>query len=287
MIVEASTLTSASRIRAQYATDSPLGSISLSGFNRNSRGIPRRPFRVLGSYALVFVIDGSATYEDANGLALELVMGDMLVVFPEVPHTYYVEGDGCWTELYFVFDGPIFDLWRRSGLLNPSKPRVHLGPLDFWLARFESILGAPHQPGIAPSLLEVCRLQLVLSEALVGIGRNGSQQNDERVWLSHACSLLDLGLESEIDFLQVAHSLNMSYDGFRKRFRRLTQLSPAKYRSIRGVEIACELIQEGHLTNRQIADQLGFCDEFYFSRRFKQITGYSPTEWRNRLPQSR
>ena len=286
MIVEISTVTSVSKVRAQYSTDSPLGSISLSGYNRNSRGIPRRPLRVLGSYALVFVVDGSAIYEDANGLELELATGDMLVVFPEIPHTYYVEGEGRWTELYFVFEGPVFDLWRSSGLLNPSKPIVHLDPLDYWLERFESILGAPHQPGIAPSLLEVCRLQLVLSEALVGIGHGGNQQSEEGVWLSRACSLLDLGIESEIDLQQVAHSLSMSYDGFRKRFRRLTQLSPAKYRSIRGVEIACELIQEGNLTNRQIADQLGFCDEFYFSRRFKQITGYSPTEWRDRLPQS-
>ncbi|HET9660474.1 MAG TPA: AraC family transcriptional regulator [Thermomicrobiales bacterium] len=277
----------ASRLSARYAAESPLGAITLSGFNRNSRGIPRRPFRVLGSYAMVYVIDGTAIYEDARGVTFDLVVGDLLLVFPEIPHTYFVAGEGQWTELYFVFEGPVFDLWRESGLLNPNLPILHLEPLDDWLERFESILGAPHQPGIAPSLLEICRLQMVLSEALVSSRQSSGRQHEDRDWLARACTLLDLGLESEIDLEKVAHSLNMSYDGFRKRFRRLTQLSPAKYRSIRGVEIACELMQRGNLTNRQIAERLGYCDEFYFSRRFKQITGHSPTEWRDRLPQSR
>lgn len=49
-----------------------------------------------------------------------------------------------------------------------------------------------------------------------------------------------------------------------------------KYRLIRRIDRACELMQQGRLTDRQIAECLGFCDEFYFSRRFKQNTGKSP-----------
>jgi len=46
-------------------------------------------------------------------------------------------------------------------------------------------------------------------------------------------------------------------------------------------------MQGGNLTDRQIAERLGFCDEFYFSRRFKQLTGRSPRQFREELPRTR
>jgi AraC-like DNA-binding protein len=79
----------------------------------------------------------------------------------------------------------------------------------------------------------------------------------------------------------------MSYDGFRKRFTRATGLPPARYRGTRLIDRACELMQQGALTDRQIAEQLGFCDEFYFSRRFKQVTGRRPRQFRASLPRPR
>ena len=54
----------------------------------------------------------------------------------------------------------------------------------------------------------------------------------------------------------------------------------ARHRSIRAIDRACELMQAGGLTDRQIVERLGFYDEFYFSRRFKQVTGRSPSHFR-------
>jgi AraC-like DNA-binding protein len=36
-----------------------------------------------------------------------------------------------------------------------------------------------------------------------------------------------------------------------------------------------------------LIEVLGFCDEFYFSRRFREITGKSPSEFRAILSQGR
>jgi AraC-like DNA-binding protein len=49
------------------------------------------------------------------------------------------------------------------------------------------------------------------------------------------------------------------------------------------VDRACELMQERRLTDKQIAESLGFCDEYYFSRRFKQMTGRSPRAFRRQM----
>lgn len=329
-----------SSILARNATRSALGRISLAGLSRNGRGIPRRPLRVLGAWAIVYVLDGGGRYEDANGLRLTLRAGDLLVVFPDLPHTYGPVGAARWTELYLVFDGPVFDLWRANGLLDPAQPVRHLEPIGYWERRLESVLGAPHQPDAAlpaespqtpqfglppgspaaplgprigsplapsagsppgspvgsslapqvgsppgPPLLEVCRLQLVLAEALAGGG--GDRAGEEAAWAARARALLEADLGQPSDLRALADDLGMSYDGFRKRFARAAGMPPARYRATRVIDRACELMQLGALTDRQIAAGLGFCDEFYFSRRFKQVTGRSPRQFRASLPRTR
>ncbi len=273
-------------IMARNALSPSLGHISLAGFGRVDLGIPRRAMRVLGSFAVVYIVDGSGYYEDASGLRIGLRAGDLLLIFPDLPHAYGPEKDSSWTELFLVFDGPVFDLWLSTGLLNQAKPVHHVEPIYHWMNRFETILGAPHQPGYTPSLLEVCRLQTVLSEALVG-GSKGGAEDEESAWAARACMLLESEVGNNLDLREVACELNMSYDGFRKRFARHMHVSPAKYRCIRLVDRACELIQKGSLTDKQIAEKLGFCDQFYFSRRFKEITGRTPSQFRASLPRVR
>ena len=36
----------------------------------------------------------------------------------------------------------------------------------------------------------------------------------------------------------------------------------------------------------EIADGLGFCDPFHFSKRFKRLTGESPSDYRRQLRQT-
>ena len=53
------------------------------------------------------------------------------------------------------------------------------------------------------------------------------------------------------------------------------------------IDAACAMLQQPGATTRTIAASLGFSDEFHFSRRFKQITGMSPREFRRLLPRGR
>jgi AraC-like DNA-binding protein len=81
----------------------------------------------------------------------------------------------------------------------------------------------------------------------------------------------------------IARSLGLSYETFRKKFTRHTGQSPARYRLHRLIERARALITERNLSNKQIAETLGFYDEFHFSRRFHQVTGRSTRDFRRSL----
>ena len=272
------------RVLARHGTRTPLGGVTMAGFIRHSHGLPAHSLRTLPSYGCVYVLDGGGHYRDASGRGLPVRAGDLLLLFPELPHTYGPDATSHWSELYALFDGPVFDLWRRTGLLDPAHPIHHLEPIELWAQRFHAAIAAPVQPGAGPALSQVCQLQSVLADAV--LGPSTPARSDEAAWVARACALLETG-HADGDLRAIADDLGMSYDGFRKRFTKALGVPPARYRTVRAIDRACELMQQGGLTDREIAEHLGFCDEFYFSRRFKQVTGRAPREFRASLPRTR
>jgi AraC-like DNA-binding protein len=263
-----------------------LGRILSCGMIKNSTGVVGilgQTLRVLNFFALVYTLEGEAFYRDANGANLLIFPGDMILVFPELAHTYGPRPGKTWAEYYMIFEGDVFDLWRKKGLLDKTKPVYHLGPMDYWLEKFQSITKTNQGPGFPPSVLDICRLQTVLAEVLHS-ERTDSMLPQELDWASHVCSLLEKDLMREKTMPAVAKTLKMSYESFRKRFTRIVGMSPARFRDSRIINQACRLMQETALSNKEIAYQLGFADECHFSHRFKQITGRSPLQFRKAVP---
>ena len=203
------------KIVYQSYTGSPLGRVTLAGFidgsERTGPGM-----RVLGSYALVYCLGGSCHYRDARGARYELERGDLLVVFPEIPHRYGPPPGETWSQFFVVFSGPVFDLWRKTHLLDAATPVKHLEPVDYWLRRFDDAV----EQG-TDSLQRVCALQHALADAMAKPGAG-----QEPAFLAKAKTLLEA--EEEMGLHAIARHLGLSYDNFRKQFNSLTGLPPAQ-----------------------------------------------------------
>jgi AraC-like DNA-binding protein len=259
-----------------------LGRLLSSGVVRNSAGVGR-VMRTMDVFALVYALEGEAFYRDANGLDISISPGDLILVFPGLPHTYGPRPGKKWSEYYRAFEGDVFKLWREKGLFSPAKPVYHLEPVEYWLEKFQSIAERNQGPGSPPSVLDVCRLQMVLAEVLLS-ERTGSIMPQDLDWATGVCSLLEKAPVREMSMPAVANNLKMSYESFRKRFTRIVGMSPARFRDTRIINRACRLMQETRLSGKEIAYRLGFADECHFSHRFKQITGRSPLQFRRAIP---
>jgi AraC-like DNA-binding protein len=238
--------------------------------------------RVLDGYAVVYLLSGQGRYSDAHGTEAALVPGDLLLVVPGLGHTYGPPPDQRWSELYVMFDGPVFDLWLHAGLLDPHQPVRHLEPIDRWAREIDTITLALRRADPGHALDNVCRLLSLL--AVANRSTATALASDDSTWLARAVAMLEADVTRELALPGMAAQLAISYDGFRKRFRRLAGISPARYRSLRSIDRACELIAEGELTNREIAAELGYGDEAHFSHRFLQVTGTTPSRFRSSLP---
>jgi AraC-like DNA-binding protein len=285
-----------SRHLVQSPQDGAIGRITLAGTIRDSRGVSFDNMRILGSYALVYLLDGGGWFVDAAGRERRVSAGDLIIVFPDVAHAYGpndARGER-WSEIYVVFDGPVFDTWRTRGLLDPARPVLRLEPIAYWLRRLEGVVAdhdepigpatAPSAPPAGQALRRVCLLQQFLADALA-YHHERRVADADRTWLARAQAAIDdVPADGELNYEAVSRRLGVSYATFRKRFAKLAGSPPAKYRAARVAEQACALLHRSDLPLRAVAERCGFCDEFHFSRRFKQLVGVSPTEFRRRLP---
>ena len=265
--------------------DSPLGRLTLSGYLRDSVGIPFSRPRLFGNYALVYVLSGGGKYVDPAG-ERRISAGDMIIVFPDVPHAYGPT-DSHWDELHIAFDGALFDLWRARGVLAPARPILRLEPIEYWRPRMESIVVDPGQQGTVPPLTAIGRLTAFLAEAIDAANQEPLRAHD-RQWVDKAKSLLDPPNPSpEMSLEEVAEELGLSYVAFRKRFRQLVGMAPGQYHVRRTIDMACLLMYANpHLGNKQLARECGFANEYHFSRRFKQVVGLSPRQFLSQIAPS-
>ena len=268
------------RLLRGTAAECPIGRISLAASIFEGHGTDLPNMRILGSYAIVYVVHGSGRYVDARGANVKVSAGDLIQIFPDIAHSYGPALGETWDEIYIVFDGPVFDLWRSRGLLDEARPICKLVPIDYWLRRIETVATA--EQGLLPPTA-ICRLQDLLAE-IWQFQHTGGLDDADRAWLTSAKLLLQEVLPWEdFDLKIVADRLAMSYVGFRKKFAHLSGMSPGKFHMKTVMDRACDMMRHGDCTNRMVAHHLGFCDEFHFSRRFKQIVGLAPSRFRRQL----
>lgn len=264
---------------------SPLGTIRIGGVNQGGVGVGMPPAapRVIPCYSMLYVTRGRGLYSDADTPWREVGEGNLILYFPGRPHRCGTRPGDVWDELWFQFDGPIFDLMRRAQLLDPRRP-VHLRPdRDHWFRRFFDLIPPLHLRDKTPAPVVVSRFAAVLTEILSGHDTAKSDPVPREDWLNTACELMVAHGKSGTAPAAVARKLGFSYETFRKKFRSAVGFAPGRYHHDSRIDRAAALLHQGRLTIKEIAAQLEFCDEFYFSRCFKRRFGQSPRAFRQRV----
>lgn len=90
----------------------------------------------------------------------------------------------------------------------------------------------------------------------------------------------------EVDFPALADTVAMSYDNFRRRFKNQLGISPHQYLLQVKIDRAKELLLFTDSEVKDIAQQVGFPDPYYFSKVFKDKTGVSPLRFRTGLAET-
>jgi AraC-like DNA-binding protein len=226
---------------------------------------------MLPSYVLSVVIDGRGRYRHPDGHEQSIAPGTITIVHPGQPHWYGTRGGARWTELFAVFTGPLFDTLADVGLLPNVGPRKLRSFSSAAVLR--TILQAPNQ-----SQSDAEHQLLAIADWLVGT--SGCEAGLSPA-IATATERLTTDLTAKADLHAVAADVGLPYNTFRRRFTAEVGQSPLAYRNARRLQSAATLLRFTDMTLRQIAETLGFTDEYHVSRRFRAHFGQPPRDYRN------
>ncbi|MGE4563641.1 MAG: helix-turn-helix domain-containing protein [Victivallaceae bacterium] len=218
------------------------------------------------------IIGGDGIWFDpaTNGEPVPLRVGDWIIVTPGYPH-YYGRRIERFTEDSVTFDGPVAQTLLRTGMLHSGI--IHGGKERRLLPVIRALRKATLGDQLEAHAL-LLTLLLDLCRAAEGEGAahgriNGllqELQQSGRAWT----------------VAEMAEYCNWSENYFRRRFQAQTGMSPKEYLDQRWYQRAIELLAVREPAIAKVAKQLGFDDPFYFSRRFRELSGMTPTAYRRR-----
>ncbi|QJD83914.1 helix-turn-helix domain-containing protein [Cohnella herbarum] len=125
------------------------------------------------------------------------------------------------------------------------------------------------------------RNQIVFHQVLLQLLEKQESKHaaSEQPSMERSIAYLENHYSEKITSERLAEIAGVSRSHFSILFKQLTGFSPNEYLSRLRVHRAKELLISGSGTLREIALKVGYKDEFYLSRRFKQQTGAAPSSY--------
>ena len=274
--------------------------------------IPRRPvavdrlysvhyFEYTGSYAYpgechdfweLLYVDKGSLLVTAGERRLRLERGQAVFHAPGEFHAFsaagvapdlVVAGFGC--------DSPAMDFFRDRTIAIRGEERSLLGRLVAEsAAAFSTPLNASsvtqlQRRGTAPfggeqllcAALEELLIRLIRREGSPQPGPDGRPEGDGVV--AQVMDYLERRVDQPLTLEQICRDNLVGRSQLQKLFHAHTGGGVMAWFSDLKIQSARRLIREGRLNFTQIAGLLGFQSVHYFSRRFRQATGMSPSEY--------
>lgn len=276
----------------QIDLDRPL-TCRMAGRVRQTRGW-EHDGRIIGwAHLLVFLIDGQATFSFA-GETYAARRGDTILVPKK---TYFTANTDVGCEYFFLHvDVPLtegefpslpremplpfsFILPRRQTGIIVLPPHLSTGErYPAFYARFRDCVGEATAPGSTARLLvdlDAARLLARLSALFTE-----TVSDDLPQCLIAALTHIRTHLRKPISIAELSETVHLSPSYLARLFKRHLHTTPTAYINREKLHYARELLRNTDMTVTEIAEYLGYCDVFYFSRLYKRMFGHAPTHER-------
>jgi len=205
-----------------------------------------------------------------------------LVIIPPGMPSVYGESGRCITHSWIRANGTRLPQLLQEAQLQVNQP-IHFSSADEsdrWLSALIREWQEPHTRfEIVYSLLRIWLATIQRHAHLHGVASIS-------VGLRRARQAIEEGCLEKRSLIEYARIAGYSRAHFSVQYKKAYGISPAQHLMRLKIDHACELLENANLSIAEIAEQTRFCDLYYFSRVFKQLTGFSPTQFRQRSRQA-
>lgn len=228
-----------------------------------------RGLRILGLYAAIGIKEGSGKfYSPATG-EIDIEENDVILLFPTLEHYYHP--DYSWDTCWVVWNGQEADKLIEMKYFSPGKPVIKnsypvIGDV---LSRLEGLINKETPGAILERKVTLFDMLLELHK------RSTTNDSSNATTVKKAIDFIDANLAKDLSLETIASHCNYSVPHFRRLFIAETGVSPKEFLITRKISKAKEYLSS-RIPVKETAEMLGFNDESYFRKVFKNVAGITP-----------
>lgn len=190
----------------------------------------------------------------------------------------YYYPDGEWAEMFLIYPQDTYFIWNSAGLLNPEKPVWEMKNSNLISAQCETLQKMLQQPVWSGD-----RLDLICYSMILETWEEEKSQTLEHTMIPAMRKWIEQSLGGKLDCQAFAKKFNMSLSSLRRYWNLYHKTETfLDYRNSFFLRESCRHLSETTLSIKEIAEKLNFHDQFYFSKKFHQLTGMTPLEYRKK-----
>lgn len=225
-----------------------------------------------------YVMSGSGYINSPSGL-LSVSAGDSFVLHADERHDYYSNPEDPWEKIWINIDSRIANTILNAYGITTTTVFPGLDVSDYLNQIHDIVKSNPANPEMVfdRSFIVFIRLCQFLRNSL----KPRDEISDIPQNIVELKNYLDLHLDEELNLEKCATITNLSVSQTIRAFNKVYGATPYKYLNQQRFDAAKTLLRGSQLSIQDIAKQLGFADQYYFSSFFKKKCGKSPKEYRN------
>jgi AraC-like DNA-binding protein len=237
--------------------------------------------RTLPEFQLIYISAGEGIFS-AEGTTYFVKPGSMLLLLPGMKHFYKPRYDIGWHEYWVGFTGTFFKNMVKEGMLSKERIFFKIGLHDHVFAIFNRIFEELRLQRPLFQMRVCSQVFLLLAEILSDERRKEHPTHLQKIVEKTKC-LIETNIDKEIDITSIAREIGISASRLNEVFKTYTSMTPYHYYIQLKINMACRLLEQEDVSIKEVSFRLGFNDQNYFSRLFKQKTGVPPSEWNKHI----
>lgn len=262
-------------IKHAYITDIGYYPKAKHHFRRRQHGIDQN--------IIIYCVEGSGQTEvGTTGYTIDA--GDFIIIPANTPHVYSASDDKAWTIYWLHFKGRSGNAVAAALVKQLNGYKGSIGNNPRREALFEDIYGNLERGFSTENVLyaNMCLWHLMASFQFDNrFDHLDEAKNNDTVGI--AIDFLRTNIANTLPLKSIAQHVNLSVSHFAAVFRAKTGFSPIEYFNHLKIQTACKYLQFTEDRMKEISNNIGINDGYYFSRLFKKLMSVSPQEYRKKF----
>jgi len=238
--------------------------------------------RRLSDYQVLYITKGKGVFESEIAGMRKINAGDIFILFPGIWHRFKPDSDSGWDEYWVEFNGDLINHYRSKEFLNPESPVITVGIQEDIARNYLQVINLLKEEKPGFQYIASGNIVQILGQIFASKKYHPFEGKAIENQIRQAKLMILENQHLPVTQEKIAESVGMGYSLFRKKFKEYTGVSPAQYHIQLRINKAKDLLITTNHSFKELAHELGFESTDYFFRLFRQKTGFTPSEFREK-----